>query len=155
MTIETGKDQGMAEKINQVVRAVLVTSDGRVGIGRRAPGYEQGKWCLIGGMAETGSLNEELFREIAEETGMPVHKMTDEQTATFVTTIVRHKHGKTWLNSYFVLEIDDLAIPEILRNFNRQEFSEIRFVFPGEVRGMRFAFGDGKIVRSFFRQVVN
>ncbi len=143
------------EKVKQVVRAVLVTTDGEVCIGRGGPGYEVGKWCLVGGGAESSALGAEVYREIVEETGVSIQDLTDEELPILIATIVRYKHGAAWHNNYFVIEMNDAAIPMVLARFNREEFSEVRFVTAEGVKGLRFAFGDGEIVRSFFKEVGN
>jgi 8-oxo-dGTP pyrophosphatase MutT (NUDIX family) len=146
------KGEGKNE-IHQVVRGILVTIDGFVGIGRRTAGtYEGGKWCLVGGKAEKSDLNSEVLREIQEETGMPNETLTDDRPV-FIGSPDRIRKGVTYRNNYFILEIDDEWVPEILKRFERREFDQIAFVTQEDLKGLRFAFGDGKIVRSFFKMV--
>lgn len=142
--------------VQQVVRAILITCDGLVGVGRRAPGEsEAGKWCLVGGMAKGRLLSKELLREVEEETGTQIENLTDETEPALTFYIDRIKDGVVWRNNYFILEIDDLQVPSILANFNRREFSEVAFVSGEDLKGLRFAFGNRKVIRDFFRYVGN
>jgi len=145
-----------SENVRQVVRAILLTCDGRVCIGKRAPGeYEAGKWCLVGGKAEGKVLSKEALREISEETGVAGDELTDEVEPRFVFFVDRIKDGVVWRNNYYIFEADDLCIPLILESFSRREFSELAFVLEEDLRGLRFAFGDRKVVRDFFKYVGN
>lgn len=145
-----------SEGIQQVVRAILITCDGLVGVGRRAPGEnEAGKWCLIGGKAEGDVLSKELLREVIEETGTQIEDLTDETEPALAFYIDRIKDGVVWRNNYFILEVDDLQVPSILANFNRREFSAVAFVSEEDLKGLRFAFGNRKVVKDFFKYVGN
>lgn len=140
----------------QVVRAILITTDGSIIIGKRARGeYEANKWCLVGGKAEGENLSDELFREIEEEAGIKMESLTDETEPVFVLSRNAKKLGRIWRNNYFILEVDDCAVPNILERFNKREFSEIRTVSAKDLKGLHFAFGDGRVVRDFFRFVGN
>jgi len=142
--------------IQQVVRAILTTCDGFVGVGKRASGEnEAGKWCLIGGKADGDVLSKELLREVAEETGTQIEVLSDETKTKLAFYIDRIKDGVVWRNNYFILEIDDLQVPSIMANFNRGEFSEVAFVSEEDLKGLRFAFGNGRVVRDFFKYVGN
>ncbi len=145
------------EGVRQVVRVILITCDGYMVIGKRALGErEGGKWCLVGGMAEGDELSRECLREIEEEIGVSTGGLTDEKVPTYAFSVDRMNSGQVWRNNYFILEIDDPAVPTILEKFNREEFSEIAVVNSvDDIKGLRFAFGDGKIVRDFFRHVGN
>lgn len=140
-------------RIQEVARAILITSDGYMCIGKRSPGtFMAGYWCLIGGKAE-GNLESELLREISEETGLPENILLEMGDPTFVRSTVRHskRNGRIYRNNYFILEIDDSLTDTILESFNRAEFSQLAFISPEDIAGLRFAFGDGKIVREFFK----
>lgn len=145
-----------SEGIMEVCRTILVTTDGFVCIGKRPRGgFMGGYWCLVGGKAEGRELGAEADRETGEELGLPLSKISDEAHPVFAFSQDRQLGGTTYRNNYFIREIDDAAIPDILENFNCREFSEIAFVGPEDVRGIRFAFGNGKALRYFFKYVGN
>lgn len=142
--------------LQQVVRALLITADGYLCIGKRAKGEnDAGKWCLVGGMAEGATLNKELLRELSEEIGVPTDELLAAGEPLFAFSVDRKKGGAVWRNNYFIMELDDLLVPQIEKSFNRREFSKIAFVLEDDIKGLKFAFGNGKAVRNFFKYVGN
>jgi 8-oxo-dGTP pyrophosphatase MutT (NUDIX family) len=140
----------------EIARVVLITFDGLLCIGKRKKGTTMGGyWCLVGGKAESSNLPYEVIRETSEELGVEAEELLETDEPRYLFTNVIHKNGRIWKNNYFMLEFDDYLIPEVLENFNRDEFSEIDFVDEESVKGRRFAFGDGDVVRFFFKFVGN
>jgi 8-oxo-dGTP pyrophosphatase MutT (NUDIX family) len=151
MLTETRRGVGKVDY--QVVRTVLVSIDGFLCVGRRVRGdTKAGLWCLVGGVAEGSRLTREAIRETEEELGMRIKELSDDKPKfAFSKDIVNR--GKIWRNNYYIMEFDDNAFPDILARFNREEFSEMALILEDDVRGMRFAFGNGTAVRDFFKFV--
>lgn len=144
-------------EVRQVVRVVLVTTDGFLIVGRRldTENYGAGEWCLVGGKAESDNFDHEIIREVEEETGVGWEDLTDETLPTHAFSIDNDSDGETWRNHYFIVEVDDPIVPDIEKNYNRKEFSEVKLIGPEEARELNFAFSDGVAVREFFEFVGN
>jgi len=159
MTVECIKT---SEKTIDVVRAIMVSCDGGILIGKRAnkESLEVDSWCLVGGIAELSNdiqgLTEELKREITEETGVPYKDLTDEDVPILTHHVPRKYQGITFINHYFIVEFDDLMIEEIRQHFNRDEFSEIRVIWSlDHIKDLQFAFGNDIAILDFMENVGN
>jgi 8-oxo-dGTP pyrophosphatase MutT (NUDIX family) len=149
------------EPVRNVVRSVIVVEGvytGAIIIGKRASGErEGGKWCLPGGgvCGEDESLVAACEREIEEELGVCWKEVSIDDLSVFCET-TRYKGRTTWVTHYFIAEVDILKLPDMLERFSKSEFLEIQAVESlEEIRGLRFAFGDGRVVRDFFKYVGN
>jgi 8-oxo-dGTP diphosphatase len=127
--------------------SAAIIRDGRVLIARRAKGASTGVFTLPGGVVEAGeTLHEAVVREISEETGIAIEPVALAGHREFIT---RDADGR--VERHFVIMCfasrwisgEGKPAPE--------ELSELRWLEPAEITGLKTTEGLAEIVASAFR----
>ena len=129
--------------------SAAVIRDGRVLIARRAKGASTGAFTLPGGVVEAGeTLREAVVREIREETAIAVEPLALAGQREFIT---RDEAGR--VSRHFVILcfacrwISGEGTPLLA------ELSELRWLRPAELSGLKTTEGLAEIVDSAFRLI--
>ena len=127
--------------------SAAIIRDGRVLIARRAKGASTGVFTLPGGVVEAGeTLHEAVIREISEETGIAIEPIALAGHREFIT---RDADGR--VQRHFVILcfasrwISGEGEPAL------EELSELRWLAPAEITGLKTTEGLAEIVTSAFR----
>ena len=129
--------------------SAAVIRDGHVLIARRARGASTGLYTLPGGAVETGeTLHQAIVREVAEETGITIEPVA---FAGFREFIARDPDGR--VQRHFVIMafaarwLAGEGIPQL------EELSELRWLRPTELAGLKTTAGLGEIVAAAFERM--
>ena len=127
------------------VRAILINSEGKVMLTKRAPGgYEEGKWCLVGGKPDEGEkLEEAVARETKEEVGVIFAPSSYYAEIENPDT----SSGQRWITHYFVGNTD--ALPTQLQD---TEVSEVDFFSQVELQEIDIAFDHKDVLMQYFEE---
>lgn len=127
--------------------SAAIIRDGRVLIGRRNKGASTGTFTLPGGVVEAGeTLLEAVAREVREETGIAIEPLALAGQREFIT---RDEGGR--VSRHFVIMcfacrwISGEGVPLL------EELSELHWLRPEELTGMKTTEGLADIVASAFR----
>jgi len=127
--------------------SAAIIRDGRVLIARRAKGASTGVFTLPGGMVEAGeTLQEAVVREVQEETGVGIEQLGLAGQREFIT---RDEAGR--VSRHFVILcfacrwVSGEGTPLL------EELSELRWLRPAELSGLKTTEGLAEIVESAFR----
>lgn len=127
--------------------SAAIIRDGRVLVARRAKGASTGMFTMPGGVVEAGeTLHEALVREIAEETGIAIEPVALAGEREFIS---RDESGR--VSRHFVILcfacrwISGEGVPQL------EELSELRWLYPSELTGLKTTDGLAEIVAAAFR----
>ena len=129
--------------------SAAIIRDGRVLVARRAKGASTGVFTMPGGVVEAGeTLRQALVREIAEETRIVIEPVALAGEREFIS---RDENGR--VSRHFVILcfacrwISGEGEPQL------EELSELRWLEPAELTGLKTTEGLAEIVASAFRLV--
>lgn len=129
--------------------SAAIIRDGRVLIARRAKGASTGHYTLPGGVVEAGeTLHEAVVREVAEETGIAIEPVALAGQREFIT---RDEAGK--VSRHFVILcfaarwLSGEGKPAL------DELSELLWLRPAELAGLKTTEGLAEIVAAAFEQM--
>jgi 8-oxo-dGTP diphosphatase len=125
------------------VRAILINSEGKVLLTKRAPGtFEEGKWCLVGGKPDEGeNLETGVTRETLEEVGVNFTPTSYYGEIDNPDT----SSGQRWITHYFTGEIDNLPT-----KLGEREISEVGFFSSSELQEIDVAFDHRAVLTEYF-----
>ena len=129
--------------------SAAIIRDGHVLIARRARGASLGIFTLPGGVVESGeTLHEAVVREVSEETGIAIEPLA---LAGHREYISRDEAGR--VQRHFVILcyaarwISGEGTPQL------EELSELRWIRPAELAGLKTTEGLAAIVAAAFAQI--
>ena len=129
--------------------SAAIVRDGRVLIARRAKGASTGAFTLPGGVVEAGeTLQEAVVREVREETGIAVEPIALAGQREF---IARDEAGR--VSRHFVILcfacrwVSGEGVPLL------EELSELRWLRPAELDGLKTTEDLAEIVEQAFRLI--
>jgi len=129
--------------------SAAIIRDGRVLVARRAKGASTGVFTMPGGVVEAGeTLRQALLREIAEETGIVIEPVALAGEREFIS---RDEEG--CVSRHFVILcfacrwISGEGVPQL------EELSELRWLEPAELTGLKTTEGLAEIVASALRLI--
>ncbi len=129
--------------------SAAIIRDGRVLIARRAKGASTGHYTLPGGVVEAGeTLHQAVVREIAEETGITIEPVALAGHREFVT---RDDAGK--VSRHFVIMCFAARWLAGEGEPDPAELSELRWLRPSELAGLKTTEGLAEIVAAAFRRM--
>jgi 8-oxo-dGTP diphosphatase len=127
--------------------SAAIIRDGRVLIARRAKGASTGVFTLPGGVVEAGeTLHEAVVREISEETGIAIEPVALAGHREFIT---RDADGQ--VQRHFVIMCFASRWISGEGEPAPEELSELRWLEPAEITGLKTTEGLAEIVASAFR----
>src|SRR5256885_4664604 len=129
--------------------AAAIIREGHVLVARRARGASTGLYTLPGGVVEAGEpLHQAIVREIAEEPGITIEPVALAGQREFIT---RDEAGK--VSRHFVILcfaarwLAGEGTPQI------EELSELRWLRPAELTGLKTTEGLAEIVAAAFERI--
>jgi len=127
--------------------SAAIIRDGRVLIARRAKGASTGMFTLPGGVVEAGeTLHQAIIREIAEETGIAIEPVALAGQREFITRDADGRVERHFVILCFAARwISGEGEPAL------DELSELRWLEPAEIAGLKTTEGLAEIVTSAFR----
>ena len=127
--------------------SAAIIRDGRVLIARRAKGASTGVWTMPGGVVEAGeTLHEAVIREISEETGIAIEPVALAGHREFITRDASGRVERHFVIMCFAARwISGEGVPAL------EELSELRWLEPAELGGLKTTEGLAEIVASAFR----
>jgi ADP-ribose pyrophosphatase YjhB (NUDIX family) len=126
-------------------RAILLDEKKRVLLGKRTGGMEAGKWSLVGGKPEEEeSAEEAVKREVKDEIGLKFKPIFYQKAKGF-----DKKSGIKWRSTRFFGDIK--STQEF--DYDKSEFSEIKFFSSGELDNLEIAFNHKEILKNFFKNI--
>ena len=129
--------------------SAAIIRDGRVLIARRAKGASTGVFTLPGGVVEAGeTLQEAVVREVQEETGVGIEPLGLAGQREFIT---RDESGR--VSRHFVILCFACSWVSGEGTPLLEELSELRWLRPAELSGLKTTEGLAEIVESAFRLV--
>jgi ADP-ribose pyrophosphatase YjhB (NUDIX family) len=129
--------------------SAAIIRDGRVLIARRAKGASTGVFTLPGGVVEAGeALHEAVIREVREETGIAIEPVALAGQREFIT---RDESGR--VSRHFVILCFACSWVSGEGTPLLEELSELRWLRPAELSGLKTTEGLAEIVESAFRLV--
>ena len=127
--------------------SAAIIRDGRVLIARRARGASTGVFTLPGGVVEAGeTLHEAVVREVMEETGIAIEPVALAGQREFIT---RDESGR--VSRHFVILCFACSWVSGEGTPLLEELSELRWLRPAELSGLKTTEGLAEIVESAFR----
>jgi 8-oxo-dGTP diphosphatase len=129
--------------------SAAIIRDGRVLVGRRAKGASTGVFTLPGGVVEAGeTLHQALVREIMEETGIAIEPVALAGEREFITRDARGRVSRHFVILCFACRwISGEGVPLLA------ELSELRWLYPTELAGLKTTEGLAGIVASALRRM--
>jgi mutator protein MutT len=127
--------------------SAAIIRDGRVLIARRAKGASTGLFTLPGGVVEAGeTLHQAIIREISEETGIAIEPVALAGQREFITRDADGRVERHFVILCFAARwISGEGEPAL------DELSELRWLEPAEIAGLKTTEGLAEIVTSAFR----
>jgi mutator protein MutT len=127
--------------------SAAIFRDGRVLIARRAKGASTGVYTLPGGVVEAGeTLQQAVVREVMEETGIVVEPIALAGQREFITRDAEGRVSRHFVILCFACRwISGDGTPAL------EELSELRWLEPAEITGLKTTEGLVEIVESAFR----
>jgi mutator protein MutT len=127
--------------------SAAIIRDGRVLIARRAKGASAGAFTLPGGVVEAGeTLHQAIIREISEETGIAIEPLALAGHREFITRDADGRVARHFVILCFAARwISGEGEPAL------DELSELRWLEPAELTGLKTTEGLAEIVTSAFR----
>ena len=127
--------------------SAAIIRDGRVLIARRAKGASAGAFTLPGGVVEAGeTLHQAIIREISEETGIAIEPVALAGHREFITRDADGRVQRHFVILCFAARwISGEGEPAL------DELSELRWLEPAEIAGLKTTEGLAEIVTSAFR----
>jgi ADP-ribose pyrophosphatase YjhB (NUDIX family) len=127
--------------------SAAIIRDGRVLIARRAKGASTGVFTLPGGVVEAGeTLHEAVIREISEETGIAIEPVALAGHREFIARDPQGRVQRHFIIMCFAARwISGEGVPAL------DELSELRWLRPAEITGLKTTEGLAEIVASAFR----
>ena len=129
--------------------SAAIIRDGRVLVARRAKGASTGIFTMPGGVVEAGeTLHEALVREIREETGIAIHPVALAGEREFISRDEAGRVARHFVILCFACRwISGEGVPLL------EELSELRWLAPSELAGLKTTEGLAEIVEAAFRLV--
>jgi 8-oxo-dGTP diphosphatase len=129
--------------------SAAIIRDGRVLIARRAKGASTGYYTLPGGVVEAGeTLHEAVIREIAEETGITIEPIALAGEREFITRDEAGRVARHFVILCFACRwLAGEGEPQL------EELSELRWMQPSELAGLKTTEGLAAIVSAAFRRI--
>ena len=129
--------------------SAAIIRDGRVLVARRAKGASTGIFTMPGGVVEAGeTLHEALVREIREETGIAIHPVALAGEREFISRDEAGRVARHFVILCFACRwISGEGVPLL------EELSELRWLAPSELGGLKTTEGLAEIVEAAFRLV--
>ncbi|MBV8840989.1 MAG: NUDIX domain-containing protein [Alphaproteobacteria bacterium] len=129
--------------------SAAIIRDGRVLVARRAKGASTGIFTMPGGVVEAGeTLHEALVREIREETGIAIHPVALAGEREFISRDEAGRVARHFVILCFACRwISGEGVPLL------EELSELRWLAPAELAGLKTTEGLAEIVEAAFRLV--
>ena len=127
--------------------SAAIIRDGRVLIARRAKGASTGVFTLPGGVVEAGeTLQQAVVREVREETGIAVEPVALAGQREFITRDDTSRVSRHFVIMCFACRwISGEGVPLL------EELSELCWLRPSEIAGLKTTEGLSEIVDSAFR----
>lgn len=125
----------------EVVRAIILNSEGRAFLAKRARGMGAGQWALIGGKPEgEESMEEAVAREVQEETGF------DFQPVLYKGMVDSRSdpEDQPWHVYIYYGQVKGVLRLDPVEN------SDFIFVDARDLNGLDIAFKHGEILEEFF-----
>lgn len=129
--------------MNKVVRAIILDKAGRILLGKRARGYGEGLWALVGGKPEEGeSFENAIRREVREELGVDfIPRLYKEEVDSRSDPL-----GQPWQVCFFVGEIQGEL------HCDPAEISEMLYISRDNLSKLDIAFNHKEILEEYFNQ---
>lgn len=128
--------------MKEVVRAIIVNEQGLILLGRRAGGFEEGKYALVGGKPDSGeTLQETIRREVKEELNL------DFEPTLFLERLDEETDPQDPWYTYFFIGTASGVI-----RLKKDEISDVIFVSEADLDNLDIAFDHKDRLRDFFRQ---
>lgn len=125
--------------MKEVTRAIVLDSDGRVLLGKRARGHGEGQWALVGGKPDNGeSMKECVVREVHEELNVVFYP-------TFIKKVLDDDSVNEPWNVYLYKGLFTGKI-----KFKEDEISEIGFFEKTELNDLEIAFNHMELLKEYF-----
>jgi len=127
--------------------SAAIIRDGRVLVARRAKGASTGVFTMPGGVVEAGeTLHDALIREIREETGIAIDVVGLAGQREFITRDEAGRVARHFVILCFACRwISGEGVPLL------EELSELRWLRPAELAGLKTTEGLAEIVDAAFR----